>query len=80
MIGVPDDRWGERPKAFVVLGAGEAADEGELIDHVRSRIAKFKAPDTIEFLTAVPGHSTGKVQKYELRERERANQSPAGIG
>ena len=80
VIGIPDDRWGERPKAFVVLGDGQAADEGELIDHVRSRIAHYKAPDVIEFLTAVPRNSTGKVQKSTLRKHERANQSPAGIG
>ena len=80
VIGIPDDRWGERPKAFVVLGDGQAADEGELIDHVRSRIAHYKAPDVIEFLTAVPRNSTGKVQKSALREHERANPSHAGIG
>ena len=68
VIGVPDERWGERPKAFVVLGAGQLAGERELIDHVRSRIAHYKAPDTIEFLTALPRTSTGKVQKYELRQ------------
>jgi fatty-acyl-CoA synthase len=80
VIGIPDERWGERPKAFVVLGDGQAADEGELIDHVRSRIAHYKASDAIEFLTAVPRNSTGKVQKSALREHERANQSHAGIG
>ena len=80
VIGIPDERWGERPKAFVVLGDGQASDEDELIDHVRSRIAHYKAPDVIEFLTAVPRNSTGKVQKSTLRKHERANQSPAGIG
>jgi fatty-acyl-CoA synthase len=80
VIGIPDDRWGERPKAFVVLGDGQAAAESELIDHVRSRIAHYKAPDAIEFLTAVPRNSTGKVQKSTLREHERPDQSHAGIG
>jgi fatty-acyl-CoA synthase len=75
VVGVPDDRWGERPKAFVVLGAGAAAGEGELIDHVRSRIAHYKAPDAIEFVTALPRTSTGKIQKYELRARELAKQT-----
>lgn len=42
VIGLPDDRWGERPKAFVILGAGQAADEGELIEHVRSRIVHYR--------------------------------------
>ena len=62
------DRWGERPKAFVVLAPGQAAGERELIEHVRSRIAHFKAPDTIEFLRELPRNSTGKVQKFELRQ------------
>ena len=75
VIGIPDDRWGERPKAFVVLGAGQRAGDRELIDHVRSRIAHYKAPDTIEFITALPRNSTGKVQKYELRHRESAKQA-----
>ena len=78
VIGIPDDRWGERPKAFVVLDGAATADEHELIEHVRSRIAHFKAPDTIQFVTALPRTSTGKIQKYELREREWAGMR-AGI-
>ncbi len=76
VIGIPDERWGERPKAFVVLGPGQAAGERELIDHVRSRIAHYKAPDAIEFLSAMPRNSTGKLQKSTLREHERAKQTP----
>ena len=41
VIGVPDERWGERPKAFVVLGPGQTAGEHEPIEHVRSRIAHY---------------------------------------
>jgi len=70
VIGVPDDRWGERPKAFVVTGPEGEVGESELIDHVRSMIAHYKAPDTIEFVSALPRTSTGKVQKYELRAHE----------
>src|SRR3712207_5172838 len=44
VIGVPDDRWGERPKAFVILKEGQELGEGELIEFVQSRIARFKAP------------------------------------
>jgi fatty-acyl-CoA synthase len=71
VIGVPDDRWGERPKAFVVTGSATGVTETELIEHVRSMIAHYKAPDTIEFVSALPRTSTGKVQKYELRAHER---------
>jgi fatty-acyl-CoA synthase len=72
VIGIPDDRWGERPKAFVVLAAGQTVGERELIEHVRARIAHFKAPDVIEFLDGLPRNSTGKLQKFELRQRESA--------
>jgi fatty-acyl-CoA synthase len=78
VIGVSDERWGERPKAFVLLAEGASADEQELIDHVRSRIARFKAPDTIEFLAELPRTSTGKVQKHDLRERERGVKDESG--
>jgi fatty-acyl-CoA synthase len=70
VVGVPDDAWGERPKAFVVLSAGASATEAELIDHVRGRIARYKAPKAVEFLGELPTTSTGKVQKFALRERE----------
>ncbi len=70
VIGVPDDQWGERPKAFVVLKPDREASEAELIDHVRGRIARYKAPKAVELLVELPRTSTGKVQKYELRERE----------
>jgi fatty-acyl-CoA synthase len=79
VIGVPDDRWGERPKAFVVLREDQAADERKLIEHVRSRIAHYKAPDTIDFIAALPRNSTGKVQKYELRQQELATRSALAV-
>ncbi|MDO9355365.1 MAG: AMP-binding protein, partial [Solirubrobacteraceae bacterium] len=74
VIGIPSDRWGETPKAFVVLGPGAEATAEEIIEHVRGRIARFKAPSAVEFLEALPRTSTGKVQKFELREREWADQ------
>ena len=74
VIGVPDEQWGERPKAFVVLKPGNEAGEQELIDHCRARIAHFKAPKAIELIDELPKTSTGKVQKFELREREWAGQ------
>jgi fatty-acyl-CoA synthase len=74
VIGVPDEKWGERPKAFVVLAPGAQADEQELIQHVRSTIARYKAPKAVAFLGELPKTSTGKVPKFELREREWAGQ------
>jgi fatty-acyl-CoA synthase len=70
VIGVPDERWGERPKAFVVLADGQSASPEELIEHVKTRIARYKAPGTVELVSQLPKTSTGKVQKFELREKE----------
>jgi fatty-acyl-CoA synthase len=69
VIAIPDDKWGEVPKAFVTLKGGKQATEQEIIEHVRSRIARFKAPKAVEF-GELPKTSTGKIQKFVLRDRE----------
>ncbi|WP_037079440.1 acyl--CoA ligase family protein [Pseudonocardia spinosispora] len=74
VIGVPDERWGERPKAFVVLRTGASATEDEVLEHVRSKIARYKTPRAVEFVEELPKTSTGKVQKFELREKEWAGE------
>ncbi|SPT50153.1 AMP-binding protein [Actinomadura madurae] len=75
VVGIPDEKWGERPMAFVVTaGAGaDEATEWALIAHVRDRIAHYKAPREIEFVPELPKTSTGKTRKHELRERRRRN-------
>jgi fatty-acyl-CoA synthase len=70
VVGVPDDRWGERPKAFVVLRPGGAAGPDDLRAHVRSLLAGYKCPDAFEMLDELPRTSTGKVRKVFLREQE----------
>jgi fatty-acyl-CoA synthase len=69
VIAVPDEKWGEVPKAFVTLKPGKQASEQEIIEHVRGRIARFKAPKAVEF-SELPKTSTGKIQKFVLRDRE----------
>jgi fatty-acyl-CoA synthase len=69
VIAIPDERWGEVPKAFVTLKEGEQLSERELIDFCRDRIAHFKAPKAVSF-GELPKTSTGKVQKFVLRDRE----------
>jgi fatty-acyl-CoA synthase len=69
VIAIPDEKWGERPKAFVKLAAGQEATEREIIDFCRERIVHFKAPAAVEF-RELPKTSTGKIQKYVLREQE----------
>ena len=78
VIGVPDDKWGERPKAFVVFRTGQSATPKELIAHVRTKIASYKAPRDVEITRELPKTSTGKIQKFVLREAERAGHSPRG--
>ncbi|HEX2420188.1 MAG TPA: acyl--CoA ligase family protein [Acidimicrobiia bacterium] len=75
VVAMPHDHWGERPKAFVVLKPGEQVEGADLIEWVRGRLAKFKAPEEVEILEALPKTSTGKIQKYVLREQVWADRS-----
>jgi fatty-acyl-CoA synthase len=68
VVGMPDERWGEVPRAFVVLRPGAGAVEAsELIEFVRARLAHFKAPQRVEIVDDLPKGGTGKVQKVALR-------------
>jgi fatty-acyl-CoA synthase len=69
VVAVPDDKWGERPKAFVTLKPGAAATEAEVIEFCKQHIAHFKAPASVEF-GDLPKTSTGKIQKFVLRDKE----------
>jgi len=69
VVAVPDDKWGERPKAFVTLKPEMKATEGEVIEFCRQHIAHFKCPAAVEF-GDLPKTSTGKVQKFVLRDKE----------
>ena len=75
VVGVPDTRWGEVPKALVVLKPNHHASEQDLIRFCRDHMAHFKAPKTVEFVGALPKTATGKVQKFALREKYWAAQS-----
>jgi len=69
VIAAPDERWGERPVAFVTLKAGAEADGPAIVAHVRGRLASFKAPRDVVFVDELPKTSTGKVRKHALRDR-----------
>ena len=69
VIAIPNEKWGEVPKAFVTLKHNHEVTEEELIEHCRQRIAHFKSPKSIEFCE-LPKTSTGKIQKFVLRDRE----------
>jgi fatty-acyl-CoA synthase len=70
VIGVPDERWGEVPRAYVALrtDVSPRPSERDLIDWVRERLAHFKAPKSVVFLDSLPQGGTGKIQKTQLRE------------
>ena len=68
VIGVPDEQWGEAVKACVVLKPGAGATQGELIEFMRSRIAHFKCPRSVDFMETIPRNPTGKILKRVLRE------------
>ena len=67
IVGLPHERWGETPQAFVVLRDGQTATEDEIIEFARERLAHFKAPRGVTFVTELPKTATGKIQKYVLR-------------
>jgi fatty-acyl-CoA synthase len=67
VVGRPDEKWGETPVAYVELKPGRTATEEELIAHCRALLARFKCPKAILF-TEIPKTSTGKIQKFRLRE------------
>lgn len=68
VVGVPDETWGEAVKAVVVLNDGAVATEGELIEYCKEYIASFKKPKSIEFRSALPRSSLGKILKTKIRE------------
>ena len=68
VVGVPDERWGETPHAFVVLNAGASASAAELTAYARDNMAHFKTPRRFTFVEQLPKTTTGKIQKYVLRQ------------
>ena len=67
VVGMPHEKWGESPHAFVILREGGQATEDELKLHVRDNLAHFKTPQWVSFVDELPKTATGKVQKYVLR-------------
>jgi acyl-CoA synthetase (AMP-forming)/AMP-acid ligase II len=69
VVAAPDERWGEVPKALVVLKPGRSLTEQDMIAHCRTKLPGFKVPKSFEFLDSLPKGGTGKILKKELRER-----------
>ena len=68
IVGLPDEKWGETPHAFVVLQDGASATEEDIIAFARENMAHFKAPRGVTFVGELPKTATGKIQKYVLRK------------
>src|SRR5580658_5896111 len=68
IVGLPDEKWGETPHAFVVLREGASATDDEIIAFARAHLAHFKAPRGVTFVAELPKTATGKIQKYVLRK------------
>ena len=68
VVGVPDDHWGETVKAVVVLREGAKADDGEIMDFCRGRLADFKRPRSVDFVPQLPKNGNGKLSRKDVRE------------
>jgi len=67
VVGVPDERWGEVGKAFVVARDGATVTADDVLEHCRQRLAGYKRPRSVEVVDALPRNATGKVLKHVLR-------------
>jgi acyl-CoA synthetase (AMP-forming)/AMP-acid ligase II len=71
VVGVPDEKWGEAVQGIVVLKPAAQATEEELIRFCKEQIARYKAPKSIDFISALPKTGSGKIEKKKLRDRYR---------
>ncbi|WP_299979919.1 AMP-binding protein [Desulfobacula sp.] len=69
IIGVPDERWGETGKAFIVLRAGETLTREEATEFLKGKVAKYKYPRYLEFVDQLPMTASGKVKKADLKKK-----------
>jgi acyl-CoA synthetase (AMP-forming)/AMP-acid ligase II len=67
VIGVPSERWGETPKAIVVVREGHVLDAESVIEFARTRLARYKCPSSVDFVEVLPRNASGKVLKKDLR-------------
>jgi len=77
IIGVPDKKWGETGKAYIVLKPDCNLSEEDIINHCLKNLAKFKIPASVDFIAALPRNATGKVLKRNLREEVVGSDAPA---
>jgi len=78
IVGVPDEKWGEVGKAFIVLKPGETMSNGEALEFLKGKVAKYKIPKYVEFIKELPKTASGKIQKFLLKERHKAGGLKSG--
>jgi fatty-acyl-CoA synthase len=69
VVSTPDEKWGERPKAFVELADGEDASEDDILQFAKEHLSGYMRPAAVE-IAELPKTSTGKIQKKDLRDKE----------
>jgi fatty-acyl-CoA synthase len=69
VVAVPDEQWGEVPKAIIVLKPGQSATEEEILAYCKANLAGFKMPKSVEFRDSLPKGGTGKILKANLRDK-----------
>jgi long-chain acyl-CoA synthetase len=74
-VGIPDERWGEAVKVYIVLRDGQSATEQEIIDYCHARMARYKVPKFVEFRTELPKSLIGKVLRRQLLAEEQARRA-----
>jgi fatty-acyl-CoA synthase len=72
IVGVPDEKWGEVGKAFIVLKPGETMGNGEIFEFLKGKVAKYKIPKYAEYIEELPKTASGKIQKFLLEERHQS--------
>ena len=77
IIGVPDNRWGETGIAFISFKSEQTLEEKDIIEHCLKNLAKFKVPNSVKFIDALPRNATGKVLKRNLRDDLLGSDAPA---
>ncbi len=71
VVGVPDERWVEVGRAFVMLKPGHQLSEQAVVDHCRANLARYKVPKSVVFIDELPRNATGKILKRVLRDQAR---------
>jgi fatty-acyl-CoA synthase len=74
IIGIPDEKWGEVGKAFIVLKPGETIGNGEVFEFLKGNVAKYKIPKVVEVVDELPKTASGKIQKFVLKEWDKTGE------